>query len=233
MYEVVEQVVSHGWLVVAPEHTGNSWHSAPGDLLQMPYRRPDDVADTFDALLAEVQRPGSSLAGCVDPAAGYVVAGSSFGGYTAYVTGGALVDDPIAPTLDLSDPAVRAVVAFVPWDAFGLLSRGTRSVDVPVLSFGGERDTTVGTTYLDLWSHLTTEPRVGYSFPDGGHMTFTPIWCVQPGNGCGPSYVDQTVAVETAFTATLAFLEHLRGRSGALRQMPVFGPFTWDQAGLP
>ena len=41
----------------------------------------------------------SPLHGCADPAAGYVVTGYSFGGYTAYATAGALVNDGIVPTL--------------------------------------------------------------------------------------------------------------------------------------
>jgi predicted dienelactone hydrolase len=233
MFEVMEQLASHGWIVLAPEHSGNSWHDQSGWFLDMPYRRPRDVADAYAALVAESQRPGSPIAGCVDPDAGYVASGNSFGGYTAYATGGALVNDPFAPTLDLSDPDVRAIVTFVPWAVLGLLGSGAGDVTVPVLTFGGERDSTVGTDFQTLFGYLTTTPRVGYSFPDGGHLSFTPLWCDAPGNGCGPSFVDTDIAVEVAWTGTLSFLEHLRGRDGAAAQLPLTGPFSVAEVGWP
>jgi predicted dienelactone hydrolase len=232
-FEIMEHLASHGWIVLAPEHTGNSWHAQGGSIFEIPYRRPRDVADAYDALIAEASRPGSPLQGCVDPDDGYVVSGNSFGGYTAYATGGALVNDPFFPTLDLSDARVRAIVTYVPWDVIGLLSSGTSNVDVPVLTFGGERDGVVGTAFRSLFSHVRSEPRVRYSFPDGGHFSFTPLWCVSPGEGCGRAFVDTDVAVATAWTAALSFLEHLRGRDGAVDQLPAAGPFNVLRVGLP
>jgi predicted dienelactone hydrolase len=232
MFEVMEHLATHGWIVLAPEHTGNSWHAPGGWFFDMPYRRPEDVADAFDALVAESQRPGSPFAGCVDPDAGFVASGNSFGGYTAYATGGALVNDPFRPTLDLSDPRVWAIVTFVPWDVVGLMSSGTSAVDVPVLSLGAGRDATVGHDFRDLFSSLRTRPRVMYAFPDAGHFSFTPLWCVSPGDGCGAGWLDTDVAVEVAWTSTLSFLEHVRQRDGAVEQLPVVGPFTVTRVGL-
>lgn len=233
MFEVMEQLASHGWIVLAPEHSGNSWHDQSGWFLDMPFRRPRDVADAYAALVAESQRPGSPLAGCVDPDAGFVASGNSFGGYTAYATGGALVNDPLFPTIDLSDPAVRAIVTFVPWSVVGLLGSGVGQVDVPVLTFGGYRDATVGDDFETLYAEVGSRPRVKYAFPDGGHLSFTPLWCDAPGNGCGPSFIDTDVAVQVAWTGTLAFLEHLRGRDGAVGQLPAGGPFLVEEMGLP
>jgi predicted dienelactone hydrolase len=233
MFEVMEHIASHGWIVLAPEHTGNSWHAQGGWFLDMPYRRPRDVADAFSALADAASTPGHPLFGCVDPDAGFTVSGNSFGGYTSYATGGALVNDPFFPTVDLSDPRVNAIVNYVPWSVVGLLGSGVDAISVPVLTFGGERDATVGDDFRTLFNDLTTEPRVMYAFPDGGHLSFTPLWCDAPGNGCGAAFVDTDVAVAVAQTATMAFLEANRLRSGAVAQLPTNGPFTRREVGLP
>jgi predicted dienelactone hydrolase len=225
MFEVMEYLASHGWLVLAPEHVGNSWNDSTAFLTTMTRRRPRDVADTYSALLDAVADPTSPLFGCADPDAGYVVSGNSFGGYTAYAVGGALVNDPFSPTLDLGDPAATAVVTYVPWDAFFSLTSGPSAMTVPVLTFGADRDSTVGDVYRDLFAEVNSLPRSGIAFPDAGHLSFTPIWCVAPGNGCGPSFTDLDVTVGVAEQGTLAFLEDLRGRVGAWDQFPRGGPF--------
>lgn len=225
MYEYTEFLASHGWLVAAPEHVGNSWHEPWGFFPSIVLRRPEDVADTFDALLQRSADPSDPLFGCVDPDAGYVVSGNSFGGYTAYAVGGALVNDPFSPTLDLSDPRATAIVTFVPWDALGAITTGASAVDLPVLTYGAERDATVGTDYRDLFREVNSTPRRKLSFPDAGHMSFTPLWCVAPGNGCFGSFTDLDDTVAIAQTGTLSFLEELRGRDGAIEQFPQPGPF--------
>ena len=94
-------------------------------------RRPKDLTDTYDWLVQLSQDPGSELYGCVDEAAGFVVSGYSFGGYTALVTGGGLVNEDDVPVHDISDDRVTAVVTFAPWNAYGLLSDGTAEMMCP------------------------------------------------------------------------------------------------------
>ena len=140
MFYLMEFLASHGWIIVAPDHVGNTYYASWGDLSPFLHRRPADIRDTFDWLLEQNADPTSPLSGCVDEDAGYVVSGYSFGGYTAYVTGGASASDwSGAAITDRADPRVTAVVTIAPWDAYAITD-GTADIDVPVLTIGGERD---------------------------------------------------------------------------------------------
>jgi predicted dienelactone hydrolase len=229
MFYLQEFLASHGWVVAAPDHSGNTLYDYTADFYDLLSRRPHDLQDTFDWLVEQSTDPNSSLYGCVDEDAGYVSSGYSFGGYTAYVNGGALVNDSVGPAFDYSDPRVWGVITFAPWDAWEYLSSGSSAIQVPVLTIGGEADDTVGTQFKDFYSHLTVTPRAMASFHEAGHFSFTPIYCSVWGNGCGPYYVDQDAFVSFVKTSVLSFSEHLRGRSGALEQLPPEdGNFIWS-----
>ena len=229
MFYLQEFLATHGWLVAAPDHTGNTAYDDSayfGDLLE---RRPRDIQDTFDWLVEQGNDPSSGLYGCVDEQEGYISSGYSFGGYTAYVNGGALVNQWWTPTFDYSDPRVAGIITFAPWNAFGYLTSGTSEVEVPVLTIGGESDWTVGTQFSDLYSHVPSTPRAMASFPLAGHFSFTPIYCIAWGNGCGDGFVAEDVFTSFVNTSVLAFSEHVRGRPGAIEQLPAEDDnFSWS-----
>jgi len=207
LYWLHEHMASHGWVIAAPDHAGNTFYDDSANFIDLYSQRPYDVADTFDALLAESSRPESPLHGCVDPAAGYVVGGYSFGGYTAYATAGGLVNDTAGePTYDLSDSRVTSVVAYFPWTG-DALDDGTAEIEVPVLTWGATRDSTVGTDYDILHGPIESTPRALGVFPDGGHHTFTQLYCpFIEENGCGDEFVSEDVAYPAARTGVLGFL---------------------------
>ena len=66
------------------------------------------------------------------------------------------------------------------------------------------------------------------SFPNGGHFSFTPIYCSSWGDGCGTSFIEPEEFVPILRTSVLATLEHIRGRSGALAQLvPASDELSW------
>ena len=207
MYWLHEHMATHGWVIAAPDHPGNTFYDESANFIDLYAQRPHDVADTFDALLVESSRPGSPLEGCVDGSAGYVVAGYSFGGYTAYATAGGLVnDDQGTPTYDLSDRRATGVVTYFPWTGEAL-GAGTAEIEVPVLTWGGARDATVGIDYETLHGPIESTPRALGVFPDGGHYTFTQLYCPFITNdGCGGDFVDEDLAYPAARTGVLGFL---------------------------
>lgn len=88
-----EHLASYGFVVIAPEHTGNTMRDAPetiteqwGPILLL---RPLDVSAAIDAA-ADLAESGD-LAGAID-LEHIAVSGMSLGGYTALVAGGAQVD---------------------------------------------------------------------------------------------------------------------------------------------
>jgi predicted dienelactone hydrolase len=205
-YSVMEFLASHGWLVVAPDHVDNTAFDMVDDWPRIALRRPLDVADAFDHVVALADDPASRLTGCLDPDAGYAVMGHSFGGFTSYAVAGAaydmellaqecaddgnpppscadvdawLVEHPGELYADHSDPRAWAAVPWAPawYEAFG----GTIDrVDVPTLVIGADRDdlTSWDGAVLPSYSQLTVTPRYLAGLLDSGHYSFTDL--------CGP-----------------------------------------------
>jgi predicted dienelactone hydrolase len=224
---LTEHLASHGFVVVSPDHTGNTLF----DLDTVPYaevlvRRPVDVADSVDAALDE-------LGPCLDEADGYVVMGHSFGGYTALAVAGATVNPLEGGTADLSDPRVRGAIGLAPWDAAGGITDGTAMIEVPTMILTGARDATTPLSQVErLYDPLTVEPRWLGTLADGGHYTFSPIACsVEVGDGCGADYLPPEVAVPLINGAVAAFVEGVRGTSGAFDAVAVDAPeVAWTSA---
>lgn len=210
-----EFLASQGWIVVAPDHPGNNIYSYPFAFNWLVFQRPYDIQNTYDWLLAQNNDPESFLYQCVNPDGGYVVSGYSFGGYTAYAVGGALVDYWGVPTFDYSDYRAKAIITFAPWTA-NIMSTGTENISVPVLSFGAAQDDTVGTDYQTLFASMQTSPRWLGAFPNGGHYSFTSFYCISEGDGCGNSYVDPELVTTISNQTTLAFLRYINGDQNAL-----------------
>jgi predicted dienelactone hydrolase len=120
-----EFAATHGFVVVAPDHRGNTFLDAAPDFTELVGRRPHDVEDVVDATLAD-----DRFADCLDGDA-YSVVGHSFGGYTALALAGAELVDPAGGTMSRLDPRVTAAVGLAPWDAAGTIDGGTSEIDVP------------------------------------------------------------------------------------------------------
>ena len=88
MSDLMEHVASHGYLAVAPTHTGNTFLDGAARETDIYYLRALDVSASLDHLERLEDDP---LAGRLG--AQIAVAGHSFGGYTSFALGGAR--DPI------------------------------------------------------------------------------------------------------------------------------------------
>lgn len=224
-----EYLASHGYLVVAPDHLGNTIYNNTFLTALLTVQRPQDIRDVYDWVLLESSLPESPFHGCVDPDSGYVVSGYSFGGYTAYVTAGGLVNDAWGqPSIDLSDSRVAAAMVYAPWTVF-ILNEGIANVSVPVLSIGADQDMTVGDDPTILFNQVTSAPRAIGQFPTGGHFTFTPMYCsfLAATDGCGVDNVDPDDAMPLIQYGTLAFLQSLNGGHGGLDALSSTDIFQW------
>lgn len=205
---LTEHLATHGFVVLAPDHPGNTFTDAAPNYGELVIRRPSDLADAVDWLLDEVDDDGSRYHGCVERDAGYAVIGHSFGGYTALAAAGATVDLPGGEQANLGDPRVEAAVALAPWDAGGTLTHGTSEIEVPTLILTGARDQITPLSQVrGLWDPMTVEPRYLGVFPDGGHYSFSPVACLLfQGDGCGPDYLDLDTLTERVNEAVAGFL---------------------------
>lgn len=228
-----EYLATHGWVVVAPDHVGNTLF----DMGAVPFeevilRRPQDLRDSFDWLVDESSRADSPLSGCVDADAGYAVAGHSFGGFTTYATAGAPFDHPTTGVPEnRSDERVWAAIAMAPWDVGGLLNTGNADVAVPVLTLGGTLDvTTPWDMIAGLHNTLTATPRFLGEFPAAGHFSFAPVSClVFDGDGCGDDFLPLETFTALVNASSLAFLEGAQGVEGAYEALPDDPALLWSE----
>jgi predicted dienelactone hydrolase len=182
---LMRHLASHGWLVAAPDHTGNTTFDGPDRTTAIYWERPLDLA----AVLAHVADTFE-----VTDEVGAV--GHSFGGFTMHAVAGApfAMDDLLPACLDGSDdsdfcstmdeaqaarlredlsvPEVRAVVAMAPGDFRLFGASGIGAIDVPELLLTGGNDPSTTSDGDLVWAALPAD-RQGFHVPTMGHQGFT------------------------------------------------------------
>lgn len=198
-YPYAEHLASHGFVVLAPDHLGNTARDGIGagfaPLTRLLVDRPSDVRATLDLAQA------GAFGGLDVRADQAMVVGHSFGGYTTLAVGGAeldvdalevgcaqVEDDESCDLLaegavnqalrdGFADPRVVALVpqapAFIPQLEAGSLA----ALDVPVMLQTGRRDqsTTQSEQAEPAWAGLDGEQDLWVELPDGGHYSFVSI----------------------------------------------------------
>ncbi len=249
-YFLMEHLASHGYIVVSPEHLGNTF--SDNDESRKPeliFRRPEDISDAFDWLSTE-----SDVQECIDPDAGFAVIGHSFGGYTALAISGAVIDteataarcaeyggwlcDDVAEwaaehgdgIYERRDPRVWAGVPMTP-AAYETLIGGLAEIEVPQLIWGGAKDdlTPVDTVVRPIFAGVEASKSMG-TIEGAGHYSFT--------NACEivatyPDCEDDYLAPEEVHgilnEAVTAFLARERGLSGWESHLPSNdGRVLWE-----
>lgn len=139
---LMERLASHGFVVAAPNHTGNTANDEIGgtsDTFENNARnRPLDVSFLITHLLERSRRPVDPLFLKIDSTQ-IGVAGHSFGGFTALAMASGY-EDAEAGTDVPPDPRVRAIAPIAP--ASRILSDAElASIGVPVFLLSGTFDT--------------------------------------------------------------------------------------------
>ena len=199
-YPYGELMASHGWILVAPNHTGNTAFDLLGEpdpLTRSALDRPNDVTSIIDEF--ESGLSGDDLAGKADTSAVFMF-GHSFGGYTSFALGGANVDVDAAnadcdgasssPSCDVfADPNAEAaygagfldsrIVALAPQaPSIALLAEGQiTSVDLPTMLMSGRLDQTTPQDQdaAPAWAELDGPDDIWVEMPLGAHFTFITI----------------------------------------------------------
>lgn len=239
---LTEHLASHGWLVAAPRHTGNSLLDFDQALLPIMFLlRPMDLVTTLDTLYDGLD-PGDPLAGRASDTV--VAAGHSFGGYTTLAVGGVRIDVPAIdaacaadttgacddwtePRRQLAlagffDERVDLLVPMAPWRVEGVVPvGGTDTIALPTLLITAALDET--TPNLEdgdpIWQGFSAPHHLRADFATAGHFTFS-IACelgFPEGDGCGPDYLPVEEAYDAINALTLAWARHhLFGDDGVL-----------------
>ncbi len=165
-----EHLASHGFIVVAPDHVGNTALDAlsPNPPPFEAKDRPLDVSLVIDEMLARDASPGDAFEEHVDEAR-IGVLGHSFGGFTALAIASGFDDVP-------ADERVSAIMPIAP-AVGGLPAELLAEVDVPTFVLGGTADdvTPVDPNSVRAFEETSGKPRWRVDVVDGGHNSFTEI----------------------------------------------------------
>jgi predicted dienelactone hydrolase len=198
-YPYGELMASHGWIHVAPNHTGNTaldFLGTPDPTTRSSLDRPTDITAIIDAF--ESGLDGDPLAGKAVTSEVFVY-GHSFGGYTTFAKAGASIDvDRQLEACEGSDSAGcevtntpeneeafregfldPRVVALAPQaPAIGSFEEEALSgLGIPVMLMTGRLDqtTTQETSAIPSWNQLDGESDIWVEMPEGGHFSFITI----------------------------------------------------------
>jgi len=161
-------LASHGYVVVSPDHEGNTLANALADNLSNVVEgfadRPADVSFLIEQFAPSAAGGDSLLPGLVDPAR-VGVAGHSFGAMTAL-------------RVAARDPRIKAIALHAPPDVTlaWIELPATFALDIPVMVLGGGRDRTLEyvANTKGTFDRLQS-PRWLVNILDGGHFTFSDL----------------------------------------------------------
>lgn len=196
-YPYGEHLASHGFVVAAPNHAGNTILDSVLDssvpFLRSALDRPRDVSAVLDAF-----ESGELAEGQSDPSNSLVV-GHSFGGYTALALAGAELDVALQDAACSDEAAgcellenvdaraafeaggldtrVRAVVPQAPALIRSFEANSLPSLTVPTLLMSGRLDqtTTQSESADPAWAALEETGALWVDMPAGGHFSFVTI----------------------------------------------------------
>ncbi len=199
-YPFGELMASHGWVLVSPNHTGNTAFDALVDAsdptARIALNRPNDITAIIDEF--ESGLSGDDLEGKADTSA-VLLFGHSFGGYTTFASGGTDVDyDSLNANCDtdatedcdvLADPEVEAayragflderIVAIAP-QAPALIAMShaaLAALEVPTMLMTGRLDqtTTQEESAEPAWAGIDHPDDLWVEMPKGAHNSFITI----------------------------------------------------------
>ncbi len=174
-----EALASHGFVVIAPNHVGNTATEVLFGLGDEPeivaYNRPADTAFVISEMLDRSADPESPFFDFMD-AERIGMAGHSFGGFTAYAAAGGLPATSDDVTAVPVDDRIDAIVAMAPVTSF-LPENVLASITIPTMVITGTDDQT---TPIDPESTQAFEQvSSGYAYRvdlDGAaHQSFTDV----------------------------------------------------------
>lgn len=207
-YDYTEYLASHGYVVAAPDHAGNTLFDVSVSKeteSKSALERPIDVRFAYDELVKLNGPGGGDFEGLLDLGK-VAVTGHSFGGYTALVVAGATVDVdaakagcksasnmlckggymnywPDGTTLKIPKPipALKTALCLAPGFHVAFGKAGLQGVNVPTVLFGGTLD---GTTPVDsdiapLYADLPS-PKGKVVITGAGHMSYTNVCSLPP-----------------------------------------------------
>ena len=223
-----EVLASHGFVVIAPDHTGNTavdeitGSAVPRE--ENAVNRVNDAQFVITDMLQRNDTAGDFFAGSVDPDR-IGITGHSFGGFTSLATASGYSND-IATIA--GDPRIKAVVAMAPYSEL-ITDEELEAINVPTLLITGTKDTTtpIEPETVRPWENIAGRPLFRVDLTGAGHQSFTDICEYQrllptiadvpevlistvdklALAGCGDAFIDEERAHEISNIFVISFLE--------------------------
>jgi len=170
-----EALASHGFVVVAPDHTGNTaidlLLGSSDPFAKSAVDRPLDVSFLITTMLERSADPADEFHRRIDPRR-VGVSGHSFGGFTSLAVAAGFV---LAPP----DPRVRAIVPIAPASSI-FDDEALASIRIPTLILGGTLDETtpVEPESARPYALVAARPRYRVDVLGAGHGSFTEICAI-------------------------------------------------------
>ncbi len=176
-----EMLASHGYIVAAPDHTGNTavdrLAGSEAERAVNALNRPQDVAAVIDAMTDPENPETAGFVAALDPER-IAVTGHSFGGFTAYAMVAGF--DNELGSFD-PDPRVDAIIPLAPavgGDVDPLLTdERLASITTPQLVIVGtnDRTTPVDPNVTRVWELAGSVPFRRVELVDAQHQSFTDL----------------------------------------------------------
>ncbi len=180
--DYTETLASHGYVVAAPDHTGNTaveqFLGTEDDRDLTALNRPSDVIAVIDAMTDPTDPVTGGYAAAVD-AERIAVSGHSFGGFTAYATiAGHANEAGTSPPDDRVDAIIPIAPATGSREGSTLLTDAQlTAVDVPALVIVGTDDKTtpVEPNVERAWELTSSAPHYRLELVAAEHQSFTDV----------------------------------------------------------
>ncbi len=240
----VAHLASHGFIVVSPDHHGNTIPDGLADIVDpaTAVNRAFDMKFLMDRILDPGTDSGAEFAASID-AERIGMSGHSYGGYEAFIlTGGEVrgssLDETTVTLGTFTDARIKAILPMAPRtmrrvDAVTLGDSYFQTVTVPALVIGSELDMT-DPFFVDAMRAFDNLP-IGARFVglaevlDGGHNTFTDLCELQSDvlevvggadEGCMPRHLPWKHAHDLINYLALNFFDGaLNGNDEALERL--------------
>lgn len=240
----VAHLASHGFIVVSPDHHGNTIPDGLADIVDpaTAVNRAFDMKFLMDRILDPGTDSGAEFAASID-AERIGMSGHSYGGYEAFIlTGGEVrgssLDETTVTLGTFTDARIKAILPMAPRtmrrvDAVTLGDSYFQTVTVPALIIGSELDMT-DPFFVDAMRAFDNLP-IGARFVglaevlDGGHNTFTDLCELQSDvlevvggadEGCMPRHLPWKHAHDLINYLALNFFDGvLNGNDEALERL--------------
>ena len=234
---MTELWATRGWVIVSPDHTGNTIKSGASINLEAAIYRPQDITAVLDHVYSLPDE--HPLSGRVSEEK-VAMSGHSFGGYTTLASSGAsyavddlrsqcdsgtinedyckVFDKGMRPKMfkeGFYDDRIKVAIPQTPAGAL-IFQEGLADIQIPTMLMTGGQDQTLPNAEEGdpIWQMMKGSEHRRLNLPRGGHFTFSNM-CDLFGtieqvknDGCGENFVETQKAYDIINTYSLAFVRY-------------------------